>query len=526
MPATPRALCARLRIRLPLLLAPMAEPAGTPALCAAVAAAGGLGSLCAAELPPEALRAAICSVRALTDAPFAVHLHAPLPYVLDADRIEYTRLLLSPYHDALGLAEPPEPLPPPSFAAQIQVLLDEGVEIVSFAGGLPPDELLQPLIGAGVTVIGTATHLLEALVLEEAGVHIVVAQGAEAGGLRGGFAGAPERVALGTCALVPLLADHLSLPVVAAGGLMDGRGIAAALQLGASGVMLGTAFLGCPETGLSPASRARLLAATELDSVTGRVWLGRCARQLDDRLNRELAAEAGNLARWPVQPQLTTALRHAAAAQDCPELQPLWAGQGIALLRAAPAVELIGAWIDDAGRRLGTALALDPERPNPHVDDEGSEAEPAALPDPATGDDDGRDEPDGTEDTGDDAAGDLSDVGDAGTLQVGDPALLPEPFAAADADLPLVVWHEVPDPAGALDADCAALQTPFDAALPADETADWSLPPVATASLEQLAADATPCTAERFDALDQPQPLTLHESDAATAGRVAVAATP
>ena len=119
-----------------------------------------------------------CAVRALTDQPFAVHLHAPVPYVIDGDRIEYTRLLLAPYHDALGLAEPPEPMPPPSFEAQIEVLLDEGIEVASFAGGLPPDELLAPLLDAGVTVIGTATHLLEALVLEEAGVHIVVAQGA------------------------------------------------------------------------------------------------------------------------------------------------------------------------------------------------------------------------------------------------------------------------------------------------------------------------------------------------------------
>lgn len=505
MPCSPRALRERLRIRLPLLLAPMAAPAGTPALCAAVANAGGLGSLCGAELPPEALRAAICAVRALTDQPFAVHLHAPVPYVIDGDRIEYTRLLLAPYHDALGLAEPPEPMPPPSFEAQIEVLLDEGIEVASFAGGLPPDELLAPLLAAGVTVIGTATHLLEALVLEEAGVHIVVAQGAEAGGLRGGFAGAPERVALGTCALVPLLADHLSLPVVAAGGLMDGRGIAAALNLGASGVMLGTAFLGCPETGLSPACRERLLAATELDSINGRLWLGRCARQLDDRLQRELASEAGNLPVWPVQQQLTTALRHAAAAQDRPELQPLWAGQGIALLRAAPAAGLIAAWIDDAGRRLGQPLVQPPELPNPHVDDDGSEAVPAALPDPATGDDAGRDEPDGTEDTEDDPAGDLPDVGDAGSLQV---------LAAAPADeLPEVIWHELPDPADEpAAAPCAPEPAAPEAGLPADAAADWSLPPVATASLDQLAAEAAPCEAERFDEVDRPAPLQLGAS--------------
>lgn len=512
MPDTPRTLCERLRIRRPLLLAPMSGGAGTPALIAAVANAGGLGSLCGAELPPEALRAAICAVRALTDQPFAVHLHAPAPYIIDADRIDYARLLLTPCHDALGLAEPPEPLPPPDFAAQLAVLLEEGIEIASFAGGLPPDELLASLLAAGVTVIGTATHLLEALVLAECGVHLVVAQGAEAGGLRGGFVGAPERVALGTFALLPLLADHLSVPVIAAGGIMDGRGIAAALTLGAAGVMLGTAFLGCPEAGLPPACRERLRTATELDSVASRLWLGRSARQLDDRLSRELGSEAGNLPVWPVQQQLTAALRHAAAAQDRPELLPLWAGQGIALLRAAPAAELIEHWCAQAARLLGQPLG--PEMPNPHVDDDGSEAEPDALPDPATGDGAASEDGDGTDAADDEPAGDLPDVGDAGRLDVragstGD--------GAATADAGSTGDGPATGPAS------TAVVTP---------PAAWPATDAGLTALDALAADAAGSDgAPRYDAVDRPAPLALAEPpqavpEAATGRRPVAAVLP
>ncbi len=348
----------RLRLDYPLIQAPMAGGPTTPALVAAVSNAGGLGSLGAGYLEPEAIRATIVEIRALTDRPFAVNLFVPRRADAKPEQLEWSRMLLERYRGELGL-ESPEALPPlPDFEAQLAVLIDEGVDAFSFTFGVPGGEQLTELRDAGIVTLGTATHLLEGIVLEECGVDFVVAQGFEAGGHRGGFVGDPQRLPIGTMALVPLLARRLRTPVIAAGGIMEGRGLAAALALGACAAQLGTAFLACPESGAHPAYKRALLEATEIGTTLTRAFSGRAARALGNRFTRELYDDEADLPPYPVQHQLTVALRRAAAERGDAELMALWAGQGVALCRERPAAELIAEWVAQARAILQPSAAV------------------------------------------------------------------------------------------------------------------------------------------------------------------------
>jgi nitronate monooxygenase len=246
------ALARRLGLRLPIIQAPMAGGGSTPRLAAAVSAAGGLGSVAGAMLQPDDLRAAINEVRALTDAPFAVNLFAPLPPPSAGRVTEWARLT--------GVT-PSQPPPPARFSDQLAVVIAERVPIFSFTFGI------APLADVDAVTIGTATTVAEAIELERAGVDAVVAQGFEAGGHRGTFLRPVDRSLIGTLALVPQVVDAVSIPVIASGGIMDGRGIAAALALGAQAVQMGTAFLDCPEAGTSEAHRRALPDETTVTRV-------------------------------------------------------------------------------------------------------------------------------------------------------------------------------------------------------------------------------------------------------------------
>jgi nitronate monooxygenase len=264
------ALTRLLGVRLPIVQAAMAGGPSTPRLAAAVSEAGGLGSVAGAALSPDELRTAIRETRALTDKPLAVNLFAPLP-APSGERVAEWAALLD--------REPTLP-PPPAWSVedQLALLAEEEVRIFSFTFGIPPLDRFEAI------TFGTATTVAEAVALEGAGVDVVVAQGFEAGGHRGTFLAAPERSLVGTLALVPQIVDAVSMPVVAAGGIMDGRGIAAALALGAQGVQLGTAFIGCPESGASEEHRAALGRETTIT----RVMTGRHARGVHSPLVDEL----------------------------------------------------------------------------------------------------------------------------------------------------------------------------------------------------------------------------------------------
>jgi nitronate monooxygenase len=235
--------------RLPIVAAPMAGGPTTPALVVAVSEAGGLGVLAASYLAVDELRRQIREVRARTAAAFGVNVLLSAPVEADETEVRAARRALQPFADELGVSVgPPDPEPggPDELRRQLDVVVEEGVQFLSFTFGCLGAGHLTRLREAGVTTCGTATSVAEARALAEAGVDIVCAQGAEAGGHRGGFLPGTPPEGIGTAALVPLVRDAVDLPVAAAGGLTDGRAVVAALALGAEAAQLGTAFLLCP----------------------------------------------------------------------------------------------------------------------------------------------------------------------------------------------------------------------------------------------------------------------------------------
>ncbi|CDH43196.1 NAD(P)H-dependent flavin oxidoreductase [Candidatus Contendibacter odensensis] len=372
----------QLGIRYPIIQAPMAGGPGTPQLAAAVSNAGGLGSLAGGYLQPESLRQAIAEVRALTDRPFAVNLAVSAPAKVDPAQMTRAHELLAPYRAELGLPPEPPALPePPEFEEQLDVVLEEGVAALSFIFGVPDLVYLELLREAGIVTLGTATHLLEAIVLEESGVDFIIAQGAEAGGHRGTFIGHPEQGLVGILALAPLLSKHIAVPIIAAGGIMDGRGIAAARVLGAAGVQMGTAFLTCPESGAHPAYKALLREGSEIATTLSRVFTGRFGRVLRNRLSDGLRSHEAELPGFPSQLFLTQDLRQAAAERNRTDFMALWAGQGCHLCEERPAAELIATWVGQATVLLGEGDAVEMIEPASAANDPDSTDSDSTDPD-------------------------------------------------------------------------------------------------------------------------------------------------
>lgn len=352
----------RLGIEHPILQAPMAGGPATPALAAAVSNAGGLGFLAAGYLEPGRLRAEIAATRRLTRRPFGVNAFvegstegAPDP--------EPMREFLRRWAREEGVDLPADSLPAvapgqPSHREMAEVVLEAGVPVFSVTFGVPDAECVAELRRAGVLVLGTATTVEEALLLEEAGVDAVVAQGAEAGAHRGSFLPPLEQGLVGTMALVPQVVDALEIPVVASGGIMDGRGIVAARALGAAAVQMGTAFLVTPEARVPGAWRQRLLAGREDETVVTRAVSGRPARGIRNRLITRLEASGVPIPPFPLQNGLTRPMRGSGAERGDAELLSLWAGQGLRLTRSLPAGEMIRVLMEEA-RQVAGALAPD-----------------------------------------------------------------------------------------------------------------------------------------------------------------------
>lgn len=343
-----------LGLDLAIVQAPMAGGPTTPELVAAVSGAGALGSLGAAGLDGETILKDCAAIRALTDAPFNVNLFIIDDGVRDDEQIARAHHALQPIRDALGIATPPTPNRfKPSFGDQIEAVLEAKPAVFSFTFGCAEETLIERMKSAGVKVIGSATTVDEGRRLVEAGIDIVCAQGSEAGGHRGTFIGEFEQAMVGTMVLTPQLADALDVPVIAAGGIMDGAGIAAALALGAAGAQLGTAFLRCPESGAHPAYKAAIAEAGEGDTRVTRTFSGRPARGIVNRFMDEMAAHEDDLPPYPVQNALTGDIRAAAAKQNRPEFMSLWAGQGVAMARDLPAAEVVRLLAEETQAALG-----------------------------------------------------------------------------------------------------------------------------------------------------------------------------
>ncbi len=324
----PNELTRRLGIEWPVLQAPMAGGISTPEMAAAVSEAGGLGAFAVGGLPPDAVRDGIRRIRGLTSRPFAVNFFTfgdagPVP---GAAALEAAAGALRPFRAEVGLGPPGAPRHPPSLDDQVDAALAEGFAVFSFTFGIPPPTILDRVRRAGARVVGTATTPGEAAALEAAGADVVVAQGAEAGGHRGTFEPG-DRALVGTLALVPRVADRVRVPVVAAGGIADGRGLAAALALGASGVQCGSAFLACAESGASPAYRAAVTAPDDGDrTAITEAFSGRRARGVRNRFVTGM--EGRPVLPFPFQNGLTQDMRAAAGRAGDAGLLSMWVGQG------------------------------------------------------------------------------------------------------------------------------------------------------------------------------------------------------
>ncbi|WP_422018509.1 NAD(P)H-dependent flavin oxidoreductase [Roseateles sp.] len=327
----------------PVWMAPMAGEAASAALVAAVSAGGGFGQLGAAYLAPARIGEIAADIRSRTDQPFGINLFCPQPWLRDDAALDAYLARLAAWHAELGLPAPTRPERfEEDFDAQLEATVAARPAVISFVMGDPGVARVAALKAQGFKVVGTATQVAEGRLLQASGVDAVVAQGYEAGGHRGGFLGRPEGALIGTLALVPQLVDALDIPVIAAGGIADARGVAAAQALGASAATVGTAFLLVDECPLSPAYRAALLAATDADSTLTQAFSGRYARGVANRVTRELDGVA--LPAFPQPNAASRAMRQAAAQAGQADFLSLWAGQALPLSRQArKAAELVAA---------------------------------------------------------------------------------------------------------------------------------------------------------------------------------------
>ncbi|QHV98907.1 NAD(P)H-dependent flavin oxidoreductase [Spirosoma endbachense] len=331
-----------LSIEYPVIQAPMLG-VSTPEMAAAVSNQGGLGSLPVGGLSPQRTTELIQQTKQLTNKPFAVNLFAHSIPAIDqstaeamqayletvclANQIPYTKLALNDLHFY-------------SYKDQIDVLIQEKIPIVSFTFGILDDESIQSLKAAGCLLNGTATSVKEAELLTEKDIDIISVQGIEAGGHRGTFLTDDPLPMVGLMSLLPLIADRVSKPLLAAGGIHNGQTIKAAFDLGASGVQVGTAFIASPESVAIPAYKERLQRSSETDSVLTRSFSGRWARGISNTFMREIDKSGLSIPEYPIQNSLTTALRVAAQRQNNAEFTNMWAGQLASASEAKPAADI------------------------------------------------------------------------------------------------------------------------------------------------------------------------------------------
>ncbi|ANB19533.1 NAD(P)H-dependent flavin oxidoreductase [Dokdonella koreensis] len=343
-------------IALPILQAPMAG-AGLSALAVAVAEAGGLGAIPCAAIALDQARAEVAAFRARTRRPLNLNFFCHALPPVDAARLRAWRDRLAPYYAERGVV-PPEALGDagrqPFDAAACAFVEEACPEVVSFHFGLPPADLLARVRAAGAKVIASATTVREARWLAERGVDAVIAQGAEAGGHRGLFLTDDVTTQVGTFALLPQVVDAVDVPVIAAGGIADGRGVAAAFVLGASAVQVGTAYLFCPEASVTPAHRAALRAGGDADTALTNLFSGRPARGIVNRLMREQGPLDPGVPPFPLAGAALAPLRATDAAGD---FTSLWSGQARALAVELPAGELTRRLAADGRSALARAAA-------------------------------------------------------------------------------------------------------------------------------------------------------------------------
>ena len=355
-----------LGIEYPIIQGPLGG-LSTQQLTATVSNFGGLGSFGAHSLSSSAIQDVIAEIRALTPKPFAINLWVSMEdegaRTSDSEAFARSLAPLAGHIKALGGTLPDyKPYVPIKFEDQVRVVLDAKVPAFSFIYGIPPKEILDECRAQGILTIGAATTPDEAIVLEQAGVDVIAASGFEAGGHRGSFLLPAEQSLTGTFSLVPQVADAVSVPVVAAGGITDARGIVAAFALGAEGVQIGTAFLACEDSGASALHRNAILSGNARRTGLTRGFTGRLARGIHNQLLEELNRPEVEFLPYPLQRALVRNLSIPAEKAAKPELLPLWAGQSANLSRQSDAKTLLRTLVSEVSAIAGPVLRWNRER--------------------------------------------------------------------------------------------------------------------------------------------------------------------
>lgn len=346
-----------LGIDYPILQGPFGGGLSSVELVATVSNAGGLGGYGAYTMSPREIIDIDKKIKAATNKPYNINL-----WVSDTDAVngtvtdaqyERTAKLLKPYFDEAGIALPGKPAPFESrFGNQLQVILDIRPKVFSFMFGIPSADILEQCRRVGIKTVGAATTLDEALALEHAGVDMIIATGFEAGGHRPSFLAPAEQSITGTFVLLQLIKEKVKTPVIAAGGIANGRGIAAALVLGADAAQIGTAFLACDESGALPVHRQMLFSSAAKYTTLTRAFTGRLGRGITSRVAKELAGNEKEFLPFPLQTTFMSSLRKAALDQQKWDMVLFWGGQIAPILKHTKASQLMQSLIEETHRIL------------------------------------------------------------------------------------------------------------------------------------------------------------------------------
>lgn len=343
-----------LHIKYPIIQAPMAGGITTSRLVAEVSNSGGLGTIGAGYMTPVQIRKQITDIKQLTSKYFGINLFVPNEFNVSHNEIKFAGEILQPIREQLNLHHD-ETIEIPkannvleTFKEQIKIVIEEKVPVCSFTFGIPSKGVIRELKQHSIILIGTATTVREAVEIEKSGMDIVVLQGSEAGGHRGNFINEDQESLVGLMSLIPQVVDHVSIPVISAGGIMDGRGFMASACLGAKGVQMGTAFLTCIESGAHKVHKEGILHAHEDQIVLTRSFSGKRARGIKNRFIEEMQKTEASVPDFPVQNALTQTIRKASAAQNNPGYMSLWSGQSPRLAKTQTVNTLIQSVISEA----------------------------------------------------------------------------------------------------------------------------------------------------------------------------------
>ncbi len=364
-------LTAKLGIDYPIIQGPLGG-LSSQRLTAAVSNFGGLGSFGAHGLGPEAIKDAIAEIRSLTGKPFAMNLWVSMEdegaWASDENAFNKSLAPLAKHLNDVGAPHPAyKPHSPLRFEDQARILLDANVPVFSFIYGIPPKEILEDCRAKSIVTIGVATTPDEAAALQGAGVDAIAASGFEAGGHRGSFLHAAEDSLTGTLSLVPQVVDVVDVPVIAAGGIGDARGIIAAMALGAEAVQMGTVFLACEESGASRLHREALLGGNAGHTALTRGFTGRLARGISNRLMEDLNRKGTEVLPYPLQRGLVRNLAIPAEAAGRADLLPLWAGQSANLATCTNVPAFLTSLVEEVSEIAGPVTQWSADRRGRHA---------------------------------------------------------------------------------------------------------------------------------------------------------------